>query len=104
MVLLSLEHFGFSSAHSTTTPFTASTSATTVVTKSLTSAVHRPVSQSSSSTSPPMKRRCFSSDWSEGREWLKCDERESGGVMFCGWCQQFKKATLEISSYLVVHP
>lgn len=91
---MSLERFGFSSARSAATPIPASTSATTVVTESSTSAVHTPVSQSSSSTAPPTKRRRFSSNWSEGREWLKYDERESGAVMFCEWCRRFKKSDL----------
>ena len=81
-----LDYFGCFSAFST--PNTASTCPTTVVTKSSISAVPTLVSQSSSSTALSTKRRCFSINWSEGREWLKYDVhvRESGAVMFCEWC------------------
>ena len=91
---MSLERFGFASAHSSATPITSSASATTVVTEPSISTAPTLVSQSSSSTAPPTKRRRFSSNWSEGREWLKCDERESGAVMFCEWCRRFKKSDL----------
>ena len=78
---------GFFLAHSPATLITASTIASTVVTEFSISAVPIPVSWSSSSTVPPMKRKRFSSNWGEGCEWLKCDERKSGAVMFCEWCR-----------------
>ena len=62
---MSLEHFGFSLAHSASTPIAASTTGTTVVTECSISVVPTPVSWSSSLTAPPMKRRHFSSNWGE---------------------------------------
>ena len=38
---------------------------------------------------PPLKRRCFSSKWSEGHVWLKHDR--DNDVMFCKWCRRFNR-------------
>ena len=77
-----LERFGFSSAHSATTPITACTSAATVVTKPSISSLPTLVSQSSRLTAPPMKRRRFSSNWSEG--WgEKRHVHVSSGQVYC---------------------
>ena len=74
-------------------------SATTVVTESSTCAVHTPVSQSSSSTAPPMKRRRFVvtgvKDVMRGKVELLCSV--SGA-------NDSKRATLGINSYPAVHP
>ena len=66
---ISLKHFGFSLAYSAATLVTAGTTATTVVTKYSVSAVPTPMmSQCSSLTAVPTRRRCFSSNWGEGHE------------------------------------
>ena len=72
---MSLEHFCFSSAHSAATPIIASITAPTVVTESSISTIPTPVSWSSSSTVPPTKRRCFNSNWDEGRECVSGDQK-----------------------------
>ena len=40
-------------------------------------------------TTPPSKRRRSNSEWAEGREWLKHDNKN--GVMFCEWCICFDR-------------
>ena len=47
------------------------------------------MSRSEDPAAPPLKRRCFNSEWSERCVWLKydCDN----DVMFCKWCPRFNK-------------
>ena len=59
-------------------------------------------SSSKNLAGPPSKRRCFNSEWAEGREWLKHDNEN--GIMFCERCLCSSFCCFQYEKYIASVP